>query len=255
MFFALSKILSFLVAPFTYLVILLLWAGFTKNANRRKKLLSTSLFFVFIFGNSFILDEVCRLWELPENNSKLEKFDISIVLGGMVIYDAKNDIIKFNGNTDRLLQALPKLRKNETEHLFFSGGSGDLYHPENKEADLVVRYLKSIDFPTDHILFENESRNTYQNAKFTTDALTKKFGDLTSKKILLITSSLHMKRSLACFKKQGITCEYLSSNRSAGPRKFEFQHCLIPNTGAFSGWNHLTHEIVGYLSYYLTGRL
>jgi uncharacterized SAM-binding protein YcdF (DUF218 family) len=255
MFFILSKILSFLISPFTYLVVLLLWAWKTKSGVKRKKLISISIIFIFVFGNSFILDEANRIWELPENNTRKNHYDIGIVLSGMINYDAKKNILQFNGNSDRLLQALPLLKAKSLDNLFFSGGSGDLYHPENKEAELIIKYLNSIEFPIKNIFIENESKNTYQNAMFSKEKLTKIFKDLTSKKILLITSSLHMRRSLACFKKQGIECEYLSTNRKSGPRKFEFQHCLIPNIGALSGWNHLGHEVIGYFSYKLTGRL
>ncbi len=255
MFFILSKILSFLVSPFTYLIILLIWALKTQSGVKRKKLLSISIIFVFVFGNSFILDEVSRLWEMPQNNARQNHYDIGVVLSGMINYDAKNKIMQFNGNSDRLLQALPLLKEKSLDNIFFSGGSGDVYHPENKEADMIIKYLNSIGFSTKKFHFENESKNTYQNALYTKEGLAKSFKDLDSKNILLITSSLHMRRSLACFKKQGIECDYLSTNRKSGPRKFEFQHCLIPNIGTFSGWNHLGHEMIGYISYKLTGRL
>ena len=255
MFFILSKILSFLISPFTYLVIFLIWAWKTENSKKRKKLLLILVSFVFLFGNSFILDEANRLWELPQNNSRQNHYDIGIVLSGMINYDSKNKILQFNSNADRLLQALPLLKDKSLDNIFFSGGSGDIYHPENKEADLAKEYLNSIGFSTRHFFFENKSRNTYQNALYTKENLTKTFHHLNSKKMLLITSSLHMRRSLACFKMQGIECDYLSTNRKSGPRKFEFQHCLIPNIGAISGWNHLSHEVIGYISYKLTGKL
>ena len=255
MFFILSKILSFLISPFTYLLILLIWAFKTPNSKSRKKLLLISVIFIFLFGNSFILDEANRLWELPQNNSRKNHYDIGIVLSGMINFDAKNKIIQFNGNADRLLQALPLLKNKSLDNIFFSGGSGDIYHSGNKEADLAMKYLNSIGFSTKNFFFENQSRNTYQNALFTKENLTKKFNNINSKNMLLITSSLHMRRSLACFKMQGIECDYLSTNRKSGPRKFEFQHCLIPNIGAISGWNHLSHEIIGYISYKLTGKL
>ena len=255
MFFILSKILSFLISPFTYLIIILIWAFKTRNSKSRKKLLLISVIFVFLFGNSFILDEANRLWELPQNNTRQNHYDIGIVLSGMINYDAKNKIIQFNGNADRLLQALPLLKDNSLDNVLFSGGSGDIYNPENKEAELVKKYLNSIGFSTKKIFFENRSRNTYQNALYTKENLTKNFNHLNSKKMLLITSSLHMRRSLACFKMQGIECDYLSTNRKSGPRKFEFQHCFIPNIGAILGWNHLSHEIIGYISYKLLGKL
>ena len=255
MFFVFSKILSFLLSPFTYVVLLLIWIFFCKNQRKQKKLLVVTICFIFFFGNSFVLDELLRLWEAPVNTSKNKNYDIGIVLSGMVMYDAKNDISKFNGNVDRLLQVLPKLKKNEIKHLLFSGGSGDLYHPENKEAEILKRYLGSIDWDTSNFIFESESRNTYENAQYSLDLLKNNFADLSDKKILLITSAGHMRRSIACFEKQGLKVDYLCSNRHAGPRKFEFQHCFIPNISAFNGWSHLLHEVVGYVAYSVTGKI
>ena len=255
MFFLLSKILTFLISPFTYIFVLLIWAFFSKNSRRQKKLLSITIILVFFFGNRFILDEVTRLWEMPVSKSKSKHYDIAIVLSGMIEYDAKNDIKKFNGNADRILQALPKLNKKEIDYLLFTGGSGDINHPENKEAELLKEYLHSINWDTSNWLFESKSRNTYENALYSAKMLKEIFTDLESKSILIITSSSHMRRSLACFKKQNIQAEYLSTNRFVGPRKFEFQHCLIPQSHVFNAWTHLGHEIIGYLTYKLTDKI
>ena len=255
MFFVLSKILSFLLSPFTYLIFFLLWMSFCKNHRKQKRLLVFTIFGVFFFGNSFVLDEFVRLWETPVSESKHKNYDIGIVLSGMIMYDAKNDITKFNSNVDRLLQVLPKIKRNEIQHILFSGGSGDLYHPENKEAEILKKYLTSIDWDTHNFIFESESRNTFENAKFSVDLLKRNFSDLSEKKILLITSAGHMRRSIACFERQGLKVDYLCSNRYAGPRKFEFQHCFIPNMSAFNGWTHLLHEVVGYTVYKLTGKI
>lgn len=255
MFFILSKTLAFLISPFTYFFGLIVWILTTKKDKRRKKLIKIVLFFLLIFGNNFILDEFVRLWEPAVEKLEYSKYDIGIVLGGMVNYDAFNDVIRFNSNSDRLLQALPLLKNGTIETLLFSGGSGDIYHPENKESEILKRYLKSININTQNWLFESESRNTYENAVFSKKVLEEKYGDLSNKKILLITSSGHMRRSVACFKKQGIKVDYLSTNRYVGPRKFEFEHCLIPNIGALSGWNHLLHEIFGNFTYWITGKI
>ena len=255
MFFFLSKILSFLLSPFTYLVLLLIWLFFCRKPRKQKKILIFCICFVLFFGNSFVLDEFVRLWEVPLNSSKKKSYDIGIVLSGMIMYDAKNDISRFNSNVDRLLQVLPKLKRKEIEYLLISGGSGDLYHPENKEADLLKRYLASIGWDTHNFIFESESRNTFENAKFSVDLLKQNFSDLSKKKILLITSAGHMRRSIACFEKQGLKVDYLCSNRYAGPRKFEFQHCFVPNMSAFNGWTHLLHEVVGYITYKVTGKI
>ena len=255
MFFLLSKIFSFLLSPLTYILILLFWMFFCRNQRKQKKILVFSICFVVFFGNNFILDEFVRFWEVPLNSSKTKNYDIGIVLSGMVMYDAKNDISKFNSNVDRLLQALPKLKRKEIKYLLLSGGSGDIHHPENKEAEILKRYLISINWDIRNLIFESESRNTYENAKYSALLMKKKFISLKDKKILLITSAGHMRRSIACFEAQGVNVDYLCSNRFAGLRKFEFQHCFIPSLRALSGWEHLLHEVFGYIIYKATGKI
>lgn len=255
MFFILSKILSFLISPFTYVVFLLIWAWRTKKEGRRKKLVIYNLIFIFVFGNGFLFDEALRAWEMPTNNSRLEKYDVGIVLSGMANYDAKNDVIVFNRNADRLLQALPKFKNKSLSNLLITGGSGDIYHPENRESDLLKRYLKSIDYNTDSIWFENKSRNTYENAKFSKEFLDGKLTHIENKKLVIITSAAHMRRSLACFEKQGLVCDYIQTNKYSGPRKFQFEHCFIPQIAILKGWNHLAHEILGYVTYWASDKL
>lgn len=193
---------------------------------------------------------------MPINQkARSEQYDYGVILGGMLAYDAKNNISRFNGNNDRLLQTLPLVINKNIKHIIVSGGSGDFYHPENKESHLIRNYLNSIQFPTDNFLWESKSRNTYENALFSAEIIKKQSADWKNKKILLVTSSGHMRRSIACFEKQGLKVDYLASNRFGGPRHFEFDHLLIPQVSTLKNWNHLSHEIIGYISYWLTGKI
>ena len=101
MFFILSKILLFLFSPIVWVLTFLIWALLTKRPKRRRNLILTSALLLFIFSNSFLLDEVMRAWEMPP--SKIEKsgkvYDYAIVLGGVLTYyDVKNDQIGFLDN-------------------------------------------------------------------------------------------------------------------------------------------------------------
>lgn len=256
MFFTLSKIFNFLFSPFTYIFFLLVWALITKKQQLRRKLIVIDLILIFSFGNSFVFEEIYRFWEVPINESaRINEYDYGVILGGMIHYDAKNDVTRFNGNADRLLQALPLIRQQKIKQLIFSGGSGDIYHPENKESLLIKKYFNSVKIPTDNFLWEQNSRNTYENARFSAEIIKKNDANWKNKKILLITSSGHMRRSLACFQKQDLKVDYLATNRYSGPRHFEFDHLLIPQITVLKNWNHLAHEIIGYFSYWMTGKL
>ena len=69
----------------------------------------------------------------------------------------------------------------------------------------------------------------------------------------MITSAFHMRRSLNCFDAVGMDVAPYSTDRYAGPRKFEFDHLFIPNTSSINDWNTLIHEIVGYITYKVIG--
>ncbi|MGZ4118990.1 MAG: YdcF family protein, partial [Bacteroidia bacterium] len=68
-----------------------------------------------------------------------------------------------------------------------------------------------------------------------------------------ITSAFHMRRSLGCFNKVGIATVPYSTDRYAGPRKFEFDYLFIPNSSVMNDWNTLIHEIIGYITYKISG--
>ena len=117
MFFILSKILQFVISPIVWLFCLLIWSLLTKKPKRRRNLLLTSVLLLYLFSNAFILDEVMRVWEMPqskiENNNKV--YDYAIVLGGLTTYyDKKIDQIGFNRSVDRLMQAIKLYKTGKT---------------------------------------------------------------------------------------------------------------------------------------------
>lgn len=251
MFFYLSKILDFLIDPISWVVVLLIISIVAKKPAIKKTGLITSFIILLFFSNSFILDEVMRQWEVPTVEYKnLKQYDVAIVLGGMLTYDPSIDRLNFGSGSDRFLQALELYKKGYVKKMLISGGSGSLEYPDMKEALLLQRYLKLIGIPEADILVENDSRNTHENAKCTADILKK---DHPNGQYLLLTSARHMRRAMACFKKEGIGCDAYSVDRCSGPRKFYPDHLFIPNTQTLSTWVSLFHEWVGYIMYKAVG--
>jgi uncharacterized SAM-binding protein YcdF (DUF218 family) len=254
MFFIISKVLSFLLNPISWVTITLILALISSKPVRRKRFLWSSLIIVLVFGNSFLVDEVLRSWESEAIKlNKSEQFDYGVVLSGMTIWDKKFHRLNFHGNVDRLLQSLPGHQSGIIDSLILSGGDGSAFQNDVKESDALLMYLKSINFNTKKIIVESASKNTHENASFTKDLLEEKGVEIKSKKVLLITSALHMKRSLACFKKQGIECTPYSTNRMSGPRKYIFDHLFIPNPGAMHVWKAFLHEVIGFVIYSIMG--
>ncbi len=255
MFFILSKILAFIITPVIWIIAMLLFAIFSKNPKKKKRFLIICVSLFLFFTNSFIQTEFMHLWEVPAKikTELRESYDAGIVLSGMISYDPKMGRLQFNRGIDRLLQAIDLYKKGIIKKILITGGSGSIANQETKEAPLIKVFMMSVGIPEEDIITENQSKNTHENAIMTKIELDK----LTlSGHYLLITSAVHMRRSLGCFKKAGIPVDSYSTDRYTGEtRHWAFDFLFIPNTDAMSGWNTLLHEIMGYISYAVAGYL
>ena len=251
MFFILSKIFVFLITPLVWIITLLLIAIFSKNEKRKKRSLRWGVGILLFFSNTFIFDEFIRAWEIPAAKYQdLKSYNAGIVLGGMVKYDQSLDRLQFYRGADRLFQAIELYKRGYIKKIIFTGGSGSILHPEDKEGAYVKRYLLTLGIPEEDFYIENESQNTRENAVFTKQLIDK---EKISGPFLLITSAFHMRRSLGCFHKTGMVVDPYSTDRYAGPRKFEFDHVFIPNISALNDWHNLIHEVIGFITYKMSG--
>lgn len=91
--------------------------------------------------------------------------------------------------------------KSSLNHCTIIITGGDATKTGKSEADLYQQNLISLGVNTTDIELENRSMNTYQNAEFTSNILQNKKPD----QIILVTSALHMKRSLLYFNQFNIT--------------------------------------------------
>jgi len=253
MFFVLSKILNIFILPLSWVFGLLLAAVFVKKQPLKKRLLIAALVVFCIFTNDFIADRIMTCWEIPAipQSDIKGKYDVAIVLGGFTDYDDSYTRIQFYHGADRLFQALELYKKGMVRKLLIDGGSGSLVG-ENVEAPHVRNYLLSIGVPDTDIIIESRSVNTRQNALFAKPLLD---SVAPHGKYILVTSGYHMRRSLGCFNKVGITTLPYTTDRQGGPVKFAFDYLFIPDLKAIENWEILFHEWFGYISYKFAGYL
>lgn len=251
MFFVLSKLFVFIITPLVWIIILLFFSLFSKFPDRKRRCLRWALGLTLFFTNSFLFDECIRLWEIPATRFEtLKSYDVGIVLGGMSVYDEDLGRAQFFRDADRLIQAVELYKRGKIKKIIFTGGSGRMLHPEMKEGNYINRYLLYFGIPSADFLIESESQNTHENASFTKALMDK---NNIHGNFLLITSAYHMRRSLGSFKKAGIVVEAYSTDRYAGPRKFEFDHLFVPTISIMYDWDKLIHEIAGFISYKFVG--
>ncbi len=248
MFFIASKILSFLIDPFLWIVIFIILALVARKKYRRNKYLWTGFVLFIFFSNTFIYNSINKLWNLNDKDL-VENYEYGILLGGMISPNSSEYKIKFNSSAERLLSTIELYHSKRIKKIIISGASGSMVS-DLVEADYLKRYLINIGIPEKDIFTERKSKNTYENAKYTTQLI----NEMHISKIpncLLITSDYHMRRSLSCFNKTGLKADpyvyYLE------PKYVDFETLIIPQSNILIEWKKLIHEIFGYLTYSIAG--
>jgi uncharacterized SAM-binding protein YcdF (DUF218 family) len=132
--------------------------------------------------------------------------------------------------------------------LVFTGGTGSLLEPNLREADAAARFLYRLGVDPSRVLFERKSRNTFENAVFTRQAVQPGPAD----RWLLVTSARHMPRAVGAFRQAGWRVDPFPvdyrTRRTLNPwRNLNFSARLGALRAALREW-------VGLAFYYATGR-
>jgi len=124
-----------------------------------------------------------------------------VVLGGSV-----NQLTtKYRGQpsltsgAERLTEFVALAKKYPKAKLVFSGGSGLVLNQDAKETDVARLFFSQMGLDTTRIIFEDQSRNTYENAVYSYKLLSPE----PEGRWVLITSASHMPRSVGSFRKAG----------------------------------------------------
>ncbi len=253
MFFILSKILRLLLYPTTWIFILLILTLTIKNAKRKKVVAFFTLILFFLVSNGYIISKLISYYETPlVPISKINNYDLGIVLGGASrLVESDTNRLFLGPSGDRIVQAIQLYKLGKIKKILFSGGSGNLAGTKTPEAMMVKKYFLQIGIPELDMIFEQKSRNTYENALFTKQILAD--SQWIDKKCLLITSSLHMPRSMAIFKKQKLDVAPFSIDQMYDPAYRDFDFYIAPKTESIQMLENLLHEIIGFITYKMMG--
>ena len=251
MFFILSKILYFLIVPYWWIIILLIWRWLSKNPKLKKRLLVLSIIILVLFTNPLLFRIVSLWWqpapvELPTGKT----YEAGIILGGLAGYD-KNDRGHFGPNADRFIQTANLYHRGIIKKIIVSGGTGKLSQDEPAESFFLREQFLANGIPDSAIVIESRSRNTYENAIYSkqiTDSLQ------LQPPFILITSAQHMKRSVSVFKKAKFDCIAFPCDYKISPQKFDIGDILMPEISLLTNWGFLIKEMVGLGVYRLTGK-
>ena len=253
MFFILSKALLFLLSPFNWIIFSLFGYFLTKSSKWKKRFKWSALVLFLFFTNTVVFSEFCRLWEIPGTKlQKIETHDVAIVLTGMAEFNNDIETLTMRRQADRIWQAINLYKANKVKKILISGNHGYISDRGLNEAKQFKSVLVNWGFDEKNILTEEKSKNTHENAAMSTAYLQQNYPEL--KSVILVTSGMHMKRSLSCFENEGLICTPFSTDLYAPQNQSYFwdQYC-IPNLDNLITWHKLIKEIIGYLVYDIVG--
>lgn len=252
MFYFFSKVLNFLLMPYSWLTILLLVTLLSKHVKVKKVSMILFVTVFFFFSNSVISTMFMAKWEYPAVDiPKQQQYEYGIMLGGVTEYDSYVNRLEFNASSDRFLQTIRLYETKVIKKIILSGGEGSLVKEGELESLLLRDYLLGLGIPEKDIIVEPYSQNTHENAEQTALLLQKM---AVKGKCLLITSAIHLRRAEACFQKQGVEVDSYAVDRHVLEDKvYSIGDYLLPNSGAVEQWKVLLHELIGYIMYMFMG--
>ena len=249
MLFYLSKFLWFFLNPFNFFIYCI-FLGYIFH-KFKTRFLSKFLYFLatFVFIISAILPTGSYLNFLLEKNYSTNNVDKKKIDGILILAGATNPYlfkihnqISLNESAERLTESIKLIERFPNAKIIFSGGLG--------HSEVAKLFFKNMNVKS-KIIFENKSRNTYENILFSQ----KIANPQKNQKWIIITSAFHLKRSLAISKKLNwnllpYPVDFKNSNKFSWKLSKSFN--FLYNMSVFE---RSSHEWVGIISYRFLGRL
>jgi len=179
--------------------------------------------------------------------------DVIVVLGGSLSPPAKpRKFTQLSGTSNRFWLAAQLYKAGKAPKIVLSGGNVFAHSNIQPEAHYIRQHLLELGVADADILIEGDSRTTGQNADLTARVLTKLQTQQPITKALLITSAIHMPRSMKLFSKieaqTNIDFIPVSSDINITEYQQPLLLQLIPNAGALGQTTAALHEYYGMLA-------
>ncbi len=177
--------------------------------------------------------------------------DAIILLGGGIVpSDADPLAFTFTDAGNRILTAVELARMGRAPVLVLGGGSYDRDGKTMSDTDLVQRWIQHWQLVTNEILSAGITYNTRDEAV----KVKAMAGERGWKRVILVTSAFHMRRTEAVFRTAGlevvpVACDF----KKVGRPKPEFSFNPFPRPEGIGALYYFIHEKVGWVMYRARG--
>ncbi|BAZ38740.1 hypothetical protein NIES4101_46820 [Calothrix sp. NIES-4101] len=262
MFLYLSKLLPLFFYPLGLACVVLIIALITIKRRPRTSVFCIVLALILLIGtsNGWTARYFVKSLEWQNTPSQLPNADAIVVLGGATRSAfLPRPTVDLKEAGDRVIYGAQLYLQKKAPSIILSGGRIEWFGKGTSEATDMASLLTSIGIPSEAIIEEPNSLNTYENAVNVKKILEQRG----IKKILLVTSAIHMPRSLLIFKKQKIDAipaptDFLVSygelqELTSTPKAAILN--LIPDTDNIHNFTSALKEYIGLVIYRLRGWL
>ena len=254
----LSKLVSSFLYPLNLTLLLIVFAGLFYLFQQKKLAISfilAAIGILWVSATPPLSDYLIKNLESqhrPFKASDAPTADAILILGGAVAIPHTPRVdLELVGSSDRVRYAGQLYKENKAGKIVIAGGNIFPKRDIRGEAYYIAQLLMEWGVPEVDILFEEKSRNTYENALYIKPLL--ESSNLS--KVLLVTSATHMPRAFAVFSAQDVDViaaptDILMTNTYT-PGIFNW----IPTAGALNNTTAALKEYMGWYYYRLRGYL
>lgn len=263
MFVFLSKTIPFLIYPLGFVLLLLLGGLlFGKHGRVSKTLVLLAVVLLWIASTRWCAYTLVRSLEwqnLPAE--EIPTADAIVVLGGGTYPQiAPRPMVEINGAGDRVLYAAHLYRQGKAPILLLSGGTISWMNEDQTSTPALEMQslLQEMGIPPDALQVQPASQNTREDALYTA-ALLRERG---ISRVILVTSAIHMPRSIALFRNEGIdvipapadfTVTETGWEELLEPNLLTQFFNALPKAENLSLTSNALKEYLGILAYHLQG--
>ncbi|AFY42981.1 YdcF family protein [Nostoc sp. PCC 7107] len=263
MFLYLSKLLPLFFYPLGLASVSLVVALITvwKQPRTATAAIAFSLSLLLFCSNAWVAKALVRSLEwqnLPPQ--QMPNAEAIVVLGGATksAFFPRPDV-DLSEQGDRVIYAAQLYRQKKAPLIITSGGRVEWRNGGTPESTDMASILTEIGVPPQAIIQDPDSLNTYQNAVNVKKILQSRGIE----KVLLVTSSMHMPRSLKIFQRQGIDAtpaptDFLVTQgelQELGSTPKAALLNLLPDTDNLHQFTSALKEYIGSFIYSLRGWL
>lgn len=258
----LSKLLPLFLYPLGLACLLMIVALITlwKRPRWAAGAIAGALIVLLMGSNGWVSRSLVRSLEWQNIPVVIPNAEAIVVLGGATKpASLPRPGVDLSEEGDRLLYAAQLYHQNKAPLVIVSGGRIRWRGKGSSESADMANILMQMSVPPEAIIQEPDSLNTYENAVNVKQILDYKG----IRQVLLVTSAMHMPRSLLIFKHQGITATAAPTDFSVTADDLrEIQNSsqnillnLLPDSDRLQNFTRAFKEYIGIIVYRLRGWL